>query len=206
MINDDIKKIVYDKLVTKVNAIDTSGFFLKTQDDTDKLGGENEISYAGKKIPDISGLVKKTDYNAKMTEIEVKIPSVTGLAIITALTAVKNKIPNVSNLVNKIDYDAKISDIESKCFTAPDYNRFTGQILDAKIKERGLVDKSAVAGFIDNADLNKKVVTIVTKAELKSRARQNSKAFDSSYFSGKRHFGDDGTQQLFTVSANLKVF
>ena len=29
-------KTVYDKLVTKVNNIDTSGFILKTQYDTDK--------------------------------------------------------------------------------------------------------------------------------------------------------------------------
>ena len=56
-----------------------------------------------KKIPDISGLVKKIDYNAKFTEIESKIPSITGLATTAALTAVKNKMPDVSNLVkNKI--------------------------------------------------------------------------------------------------------
>ena len=49
-----IKKTVYDKLVTKVNSIDTSGFVLKTKYDTDKSELEN-------KIPDTSGLVKKTD-------------------------------------------------------------------------------------------------------------------------------------------------
>ena len=31
-------------------------------------------------------LVKKTDYNAKITEIEDKIPSISGLATKTALT------------------------------------------------------------------------------------------------------------------------
>ena len=44
------KKIVYDKLVTKVNNIDTSGFVLKTKYDTDKSDLET-------KIPDTSGLV-----------------------------------------------------------------------------------------------------------------------------------------------------
>ena len=34
--NDVVKKDVYDKLVTKVNAIDTSRFVLKTKYDTDK--------------------------------------------------------------------------------------------------------------------------------------------------------------------------
>ena len=37
-------------------------------------------------------LLKKTDYNAKITEIEIKIPSISGLATSAALTAVKNKI------------------------------------------------------------------------------------------------------------------
>ena len=53
-------------------------------------------------------LLKKTDYNAKITEIEGKIPSINGLAITAVLTAVENKIPNVSDLVKKTDYDAKI--------------------------------------------------------------------------------------------------
>ena len=34
--NDVVKKAVYDKLVAKVNNIDTSGFNLKTKYDTDK--------------------------------------------------------------------------------------------------------------------------------------------------------------------------
>ena len=41
--NDVVKKDVYDKLVTKVNSIDTSGFALKTKYDTDKSGLENKI-------------------------------------------------------------------------------------------------------------------------------------------------------------------
>ena len=51
--NDVVKKTVYDKLVTKVNAIDTGGFVLKIQYDTDKSGLEKKISGADKKIPDI---------------------------------------------------------------------------------------------------------------------------------------------------------
>ena len=54
-----------------------------------------------KKIPDTRDLTKITDLNAKITEIENKIPSTTVLATNSALTAVENKIPNVSNLVTK---------------------------------------------------------------------------------------------------------
>ena len=59
---DVAKKDVYDKLVTKVNSIDTSGFVLKTKYDAD-------ISELENKIPDTSSLVKKTDYNTKIAEI-----------------------------------------------------------------------------------------------------------------------------------------
>ena len=37
--------------------------------------------------------------------------------------------------------DAKISDIETKYFTTSDYNKFTSEVLNAKIKEKRLVDK-----------------------------------------------------------------
>ena len=37
--------------------------------------------------------------------------------------------------------DAKISDIETKYFTTSDYNKFASEVLNAKIKEKRLVDK-----------------------------------------------------------------
>ena len=124
--NDVVKKNVYDKLVAKVNNIDTSDFVLKTNFDTKFTGLENKIS-------NTSGLVKKTDYNTKITEIENKIPDISGLATKTALTTVENKIrsisnlatktalttvenriPSISGLVKKTDYNTNITDIENK--------------------------------------------------------------------------------------------
>ena len=52
-------------------------------------------------------LFKKTDYDNKITEIEGKIPSVTGLATTSALNAFKKEIPTVSDLVEKAEYDEK---------------------------------------------------------------------------------------------------
>ena len=46
-------------------------------------------------------LLKKTNYNSKITELENKIPDISNLATKTALTALENKIPSVSNLVKK---------------------------------------------------------------------------------------------------------
>ena len=85
----------------------------------------------------------------------------------------------------KTDYDA-ISDIESKYITTADYNKFTKNIVDNNIKSRNLVDKSAIARSINNDDLDRKVATLVTKAELTAKQDKITKlqAFDSSYFSG----------------------
>ena len=47
--NDVVKKAVYNKLVTKGNSIDTSGFVLKTKYNTDKSDLEKKISDADKK-------------------------------------------------------------------------------------------------------------------------------------------------------------
>ena len=48
--NDVVKKTVDDKLVTKVKAIDTNGFALKTQYNTDKSGLEKIIDDPDKKV------------------------------------------------------------------------------------------------------------------------------------------------------------
>ena len=62
---------------------------------------EGKINKIDKKIPDFSSLVKKKDFNAKVTEIEGEMPSITGLATNSELTAFENKIPDVSSLVKK---------------------------------------------------------------------------------------------------------
>ena len=83
-----VKKTVYDKLVAKVDNIDTSDFVLKTKYQTDKTELE-------KKIPNVTDFFKE----AKLTELENKIPDISNLAIISALTAVENKIPDISSLL-----------------------------------------------------------------------------------------------------------
>ena len=45
--NEVVKKTMYNKLVAKVNNIDTSGFVLKNKYDTDKSDLEKKISDAG---------------------------------------------------------------------------------------------------------------------------------------------------------------
>ena len=165
--NDVIKKTVYDKLVARVNNIDTSGFVLKTKYDTDKKELENKITIMRffhdefvlkanyvidkfklkKKIPDASKLVKKTDYNAKITEINGKIPSISGLATTSALIAVENKIPNIISLGKKNRLWQKITEIEKKLTdhdhdkygTTPEFNNLAAEVFDARLKQADLV-------------------------------------------------------------------
>ena len=59
-------------------------------------------------------MLKKTNYNTKITELESKISDMINLLIKTALTAIENKIPSVSNLVKKADYNTKVTEIENK--------------------------------------------------------------------------------------------
>ena len=92
--NDVVKKTEYGNLANKVNNIDTSRFILKTKYDADKLELE-------KTFFDTSNLIKKSDYNTKISEMAGKIPSITNLATKTALTTVENIIPSTSNLVKK---------------------------------------------------------------------------------------------------------
>ena len=95
------KKTVYDKLSAKVNNIDSSKFVLKAKYDTDKSNLEKKISNADKKIPVNSRLVKKTDYDAKITETEIRILSISDLDANAALTGVESKIIDIISLIKK---------------------------------------------------------------------------------------------------------
>ena len=68
--------------ITKLKAIDTNSFVLKTKLASDVTTLENKIDTVDKKIPDISGLATKTSltsylqtatFNSKVTEVEHKI-------------------------------------------------------------------------------------------------------------------------------------
>ena len=72
---DVVKKTVYDKLVAKVDNIDTSDFGLKTKYEIDKAELENKIS-------DVTNIVKEI----KLTELENKIPDISNLATKNCIT------------------------------------------------------------------------------------------------------------------------
>ena len=116
--------------IKHITHIDTSSFELKTNSanlksevdklDIDKLAPvpadlsklsnvvNNEVvkktEYDAKikniedKIPDISNLATKSNLNTKINEVKNEIPSITGLATSSALTAVENKFPCITDL------------------------------------------------------------------------------------------------------------
>ena len=71
------------------------------------------------------------------------------------------------DLLGKTDYNTKITHIENKYITTADCNKSSKNIGDNSIKIKNLVDKSAIAGFINNTDVDKKAATLATKSELK---------------------------------------
>ena len=95
-------------------------------------------------------LLKKADYNSKITQIENKIPSISDLATNSALTVVENKIPNVSGLIKKTDSNTKISGIEKeitnhnhdKYITTPEFNNLAARDFTARLARANLVTKS----------------------------------------------------------------
>ena len=59
VIKNVVKKTEYNKLVTKVDSIDTTNFVKKTKYEKDGSDFEDKINEIDKKIPDINSLVKK---------------------------------------------------------------------------------------------------------------------------------------------------
>ena len=76
---------------------------------------------------------------------------------------------DVSCLVKKTVYNAKTSEIDKKYFTTSDYNKFTSDILHAKIKQKELISKFNISNLVKGSDLNIKLAILPTKAELKTQ-------------------------------------
>ena len=86
-----------------------------------------------------------TDFvkEAKLTELENKIPDISNLAAKPALTTVQNKIPTVSNLVKKTDYNTNITEIENKLIdhnydkyiTTSEFNTLAADVFNARLAQ-----------------------------------------------------------------------
>ena len=193
--NDVVKKTVYDKLVNKVNNIDTSDFVLKTNYNTNITELEN-------KIPITSNLVKITDYNTKITELENKIPDISNLATKTALTAVENKIPSISNLVKKTDYDTKITEIEKK-LTDHNHNKYIDTSKFNTLTFNFSITRIARANLITKTDFDAKLPSLNRKMTA-NKARHFLNGNDLSYYHGKNYFDEDDALNYYVFKPLFK--
>ena len=141
-----------------------------------------------RKIDDVNGLVEKTDFNSKITEVEGKMPSITGLATNSALTAVENKIPDINNLVKKTDYNTKISGIEKKIadhnhdkyITTPEFNTLAANVFNARLAQANLITKTDFDAKLTS--LNTKITSNKSKHLLVENELKKLEKFDAACF------------------------
>ena len=97
---------------TKVDGIDLTKYVKKTDYDT-------KVGNLQLKIPDVSGLLSTTAFNSKVSELENKIKTaenkadISNLANKTELKNVENKIPDQNVFVKKTDYATEITAIKN---------------------------------------------------------------------------------------------
>ena len=103
-------------LKTKADSIDLTKYVKKSDYDT-------KVDNLELKIPDVSGSLATSTVNSKVGELENKIktaeskPDISGLANKTKLKNVENKIPSTDPFVKKNDYAIEISGIKNDYIT-----------------------------------------------------------------------------------------
>ena len=165
-------------------------FVLKTKYQT----GKSDLE---KKTPDTSWLVKKADYNAKISEIESDIPSISGLATTSPLTEVENSAKITKIEKKRTDHN------HDKYVTTPEFNEFTVAVFDARLARANLITKADVDTKLIrfNKINSNKAKHLVVENEFKKL-----QTFDSIYFRGKSYFEEDGAQNYLVFQAMYRYF
>ena len=123
--------------LTKLKAVETSSFVLKTKLASDVTTLENKIDTVDKKIPDISGLATKTSltsylqtatFNSKVTEVENKIKA-TDIIAKSANTKANTIRSDLTGYAKKADVATDITTIKNDYVTNPS---LTSQLNDLK--------------------------------------------------------------------------
>ena len=139
----------------------------------------------------------KKNYDAKITEIEGKIPDVSGLATKTALGNVENKIPDVSDLVKKQIITLKLQKLKINLKIIIMINILLLQnliidVFNARLSRANLVAKTNFDNTISSLD--SKIAENKTKNESIQNELKKIKTLDLGYFIGKNYFEEDGAQ------------
>ena len=94
------------------------------------------------------------------------------------------KITEIENKLNNHNHD--------KYITTPEFNTLVADVFNARLSGANLVTKTDFDAKLSS--LNRKITQNKTKHLLVENELNKLKTFDSSYFIGKSHFEEDGTQ------------
>ena len=123
------------------------------------------------KIPDTTNLATKTTLNAKINEVKEEIPSITNLATTASFIAVENKTPNISNSVKKkTDYNTKNNEITKKITDHDDVKYITTPEVN-KLTAEHFAARLAQANLPSKSD----IVNFVKKKDFEDKIRNLNK-------------------------------
>ena len=114
--------------------------------------------------------------------------------------------------LKKTDYNTKITEIENKVnthnhdkyITTSEFNSLAANVFNARLARANLVKKTDFDAKL--LSLNRKFTQNKTKHLLVENELNNLKTFDSSYFIGKSHFEEHGTQNYLVFQPMTKYF
>ena len=148
-----VDKLEIDKLVPVPVHLSKVSDVLKN-DDAKKDVCNAKIKNIEEKIPDITNLAINASLKAKINEVKGEIPNITNLDTNASLNAnineIKNKIPNITNLAATTAptaVESKTPD-HSKYITTPEFNKLTAESFSARLKHANLATKADITDFI----------------------------------------------------------
>ena len=114
--------------------------------------------------------------------------------------------------LKKTDYNTKATEIENKLnnhnhdkyIDASEFNKLAADVFNAGIAQANLITKTDFDANLSN--LNRKITSNKSKHLLVENELSKLKTFDSSYFIGKSHFDEDGTQNYLVFQLVNKYF
>ena len=112
----------------------------------------------------------------------------------------------------KTDYNTEITEIENKLnnhnhdkyIITPEFNTLAADIFNARLARANLVVKINFDNTV--SILDSKIAANKTKNESIENELKKLKAFDLSYFIGKSHFEEDGTQNYLVFQPINRYF
>ena len=194
--------------ITKLKAIDTNNFVLKTKLASDVTTLENKIDTVDKKIPDISGLATKTSltsylqtatFNSKVTEVENKIKA-TDITAKSANTKANTIRSDLTGYAKKAEVATDITTIKNDYVTNAS---LTSELNDLKSQHIA----TAVTGIDNKTKKNASdILALENKLQQKDTINENERGLSFNrgffYYLQQNHFVYECKSGLFGFTIN----